>query len=50
MFDGPASRVVLEDAHDFGTSGIVFARIVLVAIGEDVLVDGHPEIGRLRPR
>jgi flavin reductase (DIM6/NTAB) family NADH-FMN oxidoreductase RutF len=28
---------------------VVFGRVVLVAIEEDVLVDGHPAIERLRP-
>lgn len=44
-----AIECVLEDTHDFGTSVVVFGRVVLVAIVADVLVDGHPEIGRLRP-
>jgi flavin reductase (DIM6/NTAB) family NADH-FMN oxidoreductase RutF len=33
----------------FGSSTVVFGRVVHAAIAEEVLVDGHPEIDRLRP-
>lgn len=44
-----AIECVLDGTRDFGTSVVVFGRVVLIAIDEDVLVDGHPEIERLRP-
>ena len=47
------SPVAIECAvcgtEDFGSSVVVFGRVVLISIDEDVLVDGHPEIDRLRP-
>jgi flavin reductase (DIM6/NTAB) family NADH-FMN oxidoreductase RutF len=33
----------------FGSSTVVFGRVVHAAIAEEVLVDGHPEVDRLRP-
>ncbi|MCB0875576.1 MAG: flavin reductase family protein [Solirubrobacterales bacterium] len=44
-----AIECVLERTQDFGTSVVVFGRVVLVAVAEDALVDGHPDIRRLRP-
>ncbi len=44
-----AIECVLEDTISFGDSTVVFGRVVHLAIDEAVLVDGHPEIGRLRP-
>jgi flavin reductase (DIM6/NTAB) family NADH-FMN oxidoreductase RutF len=44
-----AIECVLADTRDFGASVVVFGRVVLLAIDERVLVDGHPEIDRLRP-
>ena len=36
--------------HDFGSgSVVVFGEVVWVAVDEDVLVDGHPDVRRLRP-
>ena len=32
-----------------GNSTVVFGEVVHAVVNEDVLVDGHPEIGRLRP-
>ncbi len=40
---------MLHGTEDLGTSVVVFGRVVLISIAEDVLVDGHPEIERLRP-
>lgn len=39
----------LHGTQDFGSSVVVFGRVVLISIDEDVLVDGHPAIERLRP-
>jgi flavin reductase (DIM6/NTAB) family NADH-FMN oxidoreductase RutF len=48
--DSPvALECVLHSTLRLGDSTIVFGRVVLAAIREDVLVDGHPEVGRLRP-
>ena len=44
-----AIECVLQGTEDFGTSVVVFGRVVLISIAEDVLVDGYPEIERLRP-
>ncbi|MEE1755487.1 flavin reductase family protein [Streptomyces sp. SP18CS02] len=48
-----ASPVALEcELHStvlLGDSTVVFGRVVHAAIAEDVMVDGHPEIGRMRP-
>ena len=44
-----AIECVLKGTNDFGTSVVVFGRVVLISIAEDVLVDGYPEIERLRP-
>jgi flavin reductase (DIM6/NTAB) family NADH-FMN oxidoreductase RutF len=44
-----AIECVLEATQDFGTSVVVFGRVVLISIDDRVLVDGHPEIERLRP-
>lgn len=44
-----AIECVLHDTASFGDSTVVFGRVVHVAIDESVLVDGHPEIERLRP-
>lgn len=48
-----ASPVALEcellDTISFGDSTVVFGEVVLAAIEDSVLVDGHPEIERLRP-
>jgi flavin reductase (DIM6/NTAB) family NADH-FMN oxidoreductase RutF len=48
-----ASPVALEcRVHStlrLGDSTVVFGRVVHVALDEDVLVDGHPEVTRLRP-
>jgi len=48
-----ASPVTLEcRLHStlcLGDSTVVFGRVLLAAINEDVLIDGHPAIDRLRP-
>jgi len=44
-----ALECLLHGTRDLGTSVVVFGRVVLIAIEEDVLVDGHPAIERLRP-
>ena len=48
--DSPvALECVLERTVVLGDSTVVFGRVVHAAVDEEVLVDGHPEIGRLRP-
>ncbi len=44
-----AIECALQGTQDFGTSVVVFGRVVLISIDEEVLVDGHPAIERLRP-
>lgn len=44
-----AIECVLHGTEDFGSSVVVFGRVVLISIDEEVLIDGHPEIGLLRP-
>ncbi|MEU5013709.1 flavin reductase family protein [Streptomyces sp. NPDC021749] len=48
-----ASPVALEcEVHStvgIGDSVIVFGRVVHAVVSQDVLVDGHPEISRLKP-
>jgi flavin reductase (DIM6/NTAB) family NADH-FMN oxidoreductase RutF len=44
-----ALECMLHSTLRLGDSVIVFGRVVLAAIRNDVLVDGHPEIDRLRP-
>ncbi len=44
-----AIECTLEDTRDFGSSVVVFGRVVLIAVDEEAMVDGRPEIGRLRP-
>ena len=48
-----ASPVALEcELHSMlrlGNSTVVFGRVVHAAVSEAVLVDGHPEVSRLRP-
>ncbi len=44
-----ALECVLEDTISFGDSTVVFGRVVHIAVEEDVLADGHPEIERLKP-
>ena len=39
----------LQETISLGDSTVVFGRVVHVAIAEEVLVDGHPEIERLQP-
>ncbi|MEU4667210.1 flavin reductase family protein [Amycolatopsis sp. NPDC023774] len=39
----------LHSTVGFGTSTVVFGRVVHVAVAEDVLDGDHPVIGRLRP-
>ncbi|KUL36923.1 flavin reductase [Streptomyces sp. NRRL F-4489] len=48
-----ASPVALEcEAHStvrIGDGSVVFGRVVHAVVSDDVLVDGHPEIEKLRP-
>jgi flavin reductase (DIM6/NTAB) family NADH-FMN oxidoreductase RutF len=44
-----AIECVLRGTEDFGNSVVVFGTVVLISIDESVLVDGHPEVGLLRP-
>ncbi|MFD7921258.1 flavin reductase family protein [Streptomyces sp. NPDC059740] len=44
-----ALECVLHSTLCLGDSTVVFGRVVHAAVHEDVLVDGHPEITRLRP-
>ncbi|GAB2595709.1 flavin reductase family protein [Streptomyces capparidis] len=48
-----ASPVALEcrvhSTLGLGNSTVVFGRVVHAVVSEDVLVDGHPEVRRLRP-
>jgi len=48
-----ASPVALEcEVHStlgIGDSTVVFGRVVHAVVAQDVLVDGHPEISRLKP-
>lgn len=44
-----ALECVLQGTTSFGDSTVVFGRVVHAAIDEGVLVDGHPEIQRLKP-
>ena len=39
----------LRDTISFGDSTVVFGRVLHIAIDEEALVDGRPDIGRLRP-
>jgi flavin reductase (DIM6/NTAB) family NADH-FMN oxidoreductase RutF len=44
-----AIECVLEETLSLGDSTVVFGRVVHLAIDESVMVDGHPEIERLKP-
>ena len=44
-----ALECVMQGTVSFGASTVVFGRVVHAAIAEEVMVDGHPEIDRLRP-
>lgn len=48
-----ASPVALEcEVHStlrIGDGTVVFGRVVHAAVSQDMLVDGHPEISRLKP-
>lgn len=44
-----ALECVLHSTVCLGNSTVVLGRVVLAAVAQDVLVDGHPEIGRLKP-
>lgn len=46
----PASlECTLHSTIELGDSVLVLGSVVAITVDEDVLVDGHPEIGRLRP-
>lgn len=48
--DSPvALECVLQETVRFGDSTVVFGRVVHAAVDEGVMVDGHPDIDRLRP-
>jgi len=40
---------LLHDTHDLGTSVVVFGRVVLISVAEEVLSDGLPDVRRLKP-
>ncbi len=44
-----ALECILHDTTSFGDSTVVFGRVVHAAIDEAVMVDGRPDIERLRP-
>jgi flavin reductase (DIM6/NTAB) family NADH-FMN oxidoreductase RutF len=44
-----ALECTLHSTLRLGDSTVVFGRVVHAAVHEDVLVDGRPDIGRLRP-
>ncbi|MEV6112964.1 flavin reductase family protein [Streptomyces sp. NPDC052109] len=44
-----ALECLLHSTLRLGDSTVVFGRVVHAAVREDVLVDGHPDIRRLRP-
>lgn len=44
-----ALECTLHSTLRLGDSTVVFGRVVHAAVDEDVLVDGRPDIGRLRP-
>jgi flavin reductase (DIM6/NTAB) family NADH-FMN oxidoreductase RutF len=44
-----ALECTMQGTVSFGSSTVVFGRVVHAAIDESALVDGHPEIERLRP-
>jgi flavin reductase (DIM6/NTAB) family NADH-FMN oxidoreductase RutF len=44
-----ALECTMQGTVSFGSSTVVFGRVVHAAIDEAVLVEGHPEIERLRP-
>jgi flavin reductase (DIM6/NTAB) family NADH-FMN oxidoreductase RutF len=44
-----ALECVLHSTMLLGDSTVVFGRVVHAVVDDDVLVDGHPEITRLRP-
>ncbi|MFC4497163.1 flavin reductase family protein [Streptomyces ovatisporus] len=44
-----ALECVLHSTVRLGDSTVVFGRVVHACVSDDVLVDGHPEAGRMRP-
>ena len=44
-----ALECVLHATLCLGDSTVVFGRVVLAAVHDDVLVDGHPDVGLLKP-
>jgi flavin reductase (DIM6/NTAB) family NADH-FMN oxidoreductase RutF len=44
-----ALECTLHSTLRLGNSTVVFGRVVHAAVREDALVDGRPDIGRLRP-
>ncbi len=44
-----ALECVLHATLSFGDSTLVLGRVVVAAVRDDVLVDGHPDIERLQP-
>jgi flavin reductase (DIM6/NTAB) family NADH-FMN oxidoreductase RutF len=44
-----AVECALHSTVGLGDSTVVFGRVLQIAVREDVLVDGHPELTRLRP-
>jgi flavin reductase (DIM6/NTAB) family NADH-FMN oxidoreductase RutF len=44
-----ALECTMQGTVSFGSSTVVFGRVVHAVVDEDAIVDGHPEIERLRP-
>lgn len=44
-----ALECTLHSTITLGDSTLVLGRVVFASIAEEVLVDGHPEVERLRP-
>jgi flavin reductase (DIM6/NTAB) family NADH-FMN oxidoreductase RutF len=48
--DSPASlECTLHSTIELGDSVLVLGTVVAITVEEDMLVDGHPEMGRLQP-
>jgi flavin reductase (DIM6/NTAB) family NADH-FMN oxidoreductase RutF len=48
--DSPvAIECVVHDTHDFGSSVVVFGRVLLISVREDALSEGRPDIRKLQP-
>lgn len=48
--DSPASiECTLHSTHELGDSTLVLGSVVLITVADEMLVDGHPDFGRLDP-